>query len=86
MSYSLGTTMRSKPHRNIYTFTLIMSVESECVDEAFAAVLDELVEAPENVLDDVTYEVRPSLGVVDVDKLGLNQDTEVVWTSDNAES
>jgi hypothetical protein len=78
--------MRSKPQLNIYTFTLTMSVESSSVDDAFAAVLDELVDSPENVLDDVTYEVRPSLVVVDVDKLGLNQDTEVVWTSDNAES
>ena len=86
MSYSLGTTMRSKPQLNIYTFTLTMSVESSSVDDAFAAVLDELIESPENVIDDVSYEVRPSLVVVNVDKLGLNQDTEVVWTSDNAES
>ena len=78
--------MRSKPQLNIYTFTLTMSVESSSVDDAFAAVLDELIESPENVIDDVSYEVRPSLVVVDVDKLGLNQDTEVVWTSDNAES
>tara|TARA_R100000664_G_C2747121_1_gene134698 strand:+ start:247 stop:483 length:237 start_codon:yes stop_codon:yes gene_type:complete len=78
--------MRSKPQLNIYTFTLTMSVESSSVDDAFAAVLDELIESPENVLEDVSYEVRPSLVVVDVDKLGLNQDTEVVWTSDNAES
>ena len=63
-----------------------MSVESSSVDDAFAAVLDELIESPENVIDDVSYEVRPSLVVVNVDKLGLNQDTEVVWTSDNAES
>jgi|TARA_R100000234_G_C4955585_1_gene159361 hypothetical protein len=78
--------MRSKPQLNIYTFTLTMSVESSSVDDAFAAVLDELIESPENVIDDVSYEVRPSLVVVNVDKLGLNQDTEVVWTSDNAES
>ena len=78
--------MRSKPQLNIYTFTLTMSVESSSVDDAFAAVLDELVDSPENVIDDVSYEVRPSLVVVNVDKLGLNQDTEVVWTSDNAES
>tara|TARA_R100001015_G_C4631798_1_gene194637 strand:- start:1973 stop:2209 length:237 start_codon:yes stop_codon:yes gene_type:complete len=78
--------MRSKPQLNIYTFTLTMSVESSSVDDAFATVLDELIESPENVIDDVTYEVRPSLVVVNVDKLGLNQDTEVVWTSDNAES
>ena len=86
MSYSLSTTMRSKPQLNIYTFTLTMSVESSSVDDAFATVLDELIESPENVIDDVSYEVRPSLVVVNVDKLGLNQDTEVVWTSDNAES
>mgnify|MGYP003125470604 FL=1 len=78
--------MRSKPQLNIYTFTLTMSVESSSVDDAFATVLDELIESPENVIDDVSYEVRPSLVVVNVDKLGLNQDTEVVWTSDNAES
>ena len=85
MRYYLNKTMREKPTK-LFTFTIRLAVESEDVEDAFATVIEELQENPANVLDDVSYDVTDTVSRFDpfyMDDLGLNEDTEVIWTLDS---
>jgi hypothetical protein len=85
MRYYLNKTMREKPTK-LFTFTIRLAVESEDVEDAFATVIEELQENPANVLDDVIYDVTDTVSRFDpfyMDDLGLNEDTEVIWTLDS---
>jgi hypothetical protein len=87
MRYSSFKKMREKSPK-LYTFTIRLAVESFNVEDAFAAVIEELQENPAVVLDDVVYDVTDSGSLFDpfyMDKLGLNEDKEVIWTSETAE-
>lgn len=82
MPYPLNKTMREKPPK-LFTFTIRLAVESHDVDDAFATVIKELAENPEEALDDVIYDVTDLAELFCpfyMDDLGLNEETEVIWT------
>tara|TARA_R110002020_G_scaffold42879_1_gene125118 strand:+ start:1346 stop:1588 length:243 start_codon:yes stop_codon:yes gene_type:complete len=80
--------MSAKPPK-LFTFTIRMSVEAHHVDEAFATVLDELQDDPGTLFDDVIYDVMDPTDLFSpfyMDDLGLNEDTEVIWTSGDGDA
>tara|TARA_R100001443_G_scaffold114092_2_gene129584 strand:- start:1374 stop:1640 length:267 start_codon:yes stop_codon:yes gene_type:complete len=87
MRYHSYKTMREKTPK-LYTFTIRLAVESYDVEDAFACVIEELQHNPASVLDDVVYDVTepgPNFDPFYMDKLGLNEDSEVIWTLETAE-
>jgi len=81
--------MSAKPPK-LFTFTIRMSVEAHHVDEAFELVLDEMQQNPSAVLDnDVVYDVMDPSELFSpfyMDDLGLNEETEVIWTSGDGDA
>jgi len=82
MRYPFNKTMREKPPK-LFTFTIRLAVESYDVDDAFATVMEGLQQNPANMLDEVIYDVtEPGERFCPfyMDDLGLNEETEVIWT------